>query len=456
MRSFSSADPPGSGVGASGGAPPREAPVNAAPSGSSNPFADESAPATLNPLAARDNVGGARALDALPPPNPFAADGAPNPFPFSDAPAASPVQLLPKPARLTRASERAIPAELDWAAPAEAPADGSGAAAALNWARASVRNVAGAVAGAVAAGIGDGGGGAPVPRGAGAAIEWGAPPGDSGDQEEGRAAADSRARGGGGGDDDAEDANTPAWASRSPSAEAERASRAADLALKKVLEWLAPGSIAASLFSALLGVAGIVTPWYGHSVSGEDNCEVWYSQVSFGWEGTCSATTKADNPQFGVVNVLVFDPSFGMLSAAVISSFGVVFGFLAVASAALQRVAALRLASPRAEPPPACSSACTLLTLASLEFACTTLGAVMAGAIFERLVNNNALIAVDTFGGGRSIADAAVALAAVAVIFALLSRHRLRLHAQTAKLDPDRKKAEKLLGLPAQAKNCCC
>jgi hypothetical protein len=80
----------------------------------------------LNPLAARDNVGGARALDALPPPNPFAADGAPNPFPFSDAPAASPVQLLPKPARLTRASERAIPAELDWAAPAEAPGVGSG------------------------------------------------------------------------------------------------------------------------------------------------------------------------------------------------------------------------------------------------------------------------------------------------------------------------------------------
>ncbi len=369
------------------------------------------------------------------------------------------MQLLPKPARPSRAHPDAAPPELDWPAPAPeaAAARGSGDAGgggALGWVSSGLRSVAGAVGGGIGgAGGGGGGGGVRFQRGAGAAIEWGAAPAGGGRAEapasEAAGAADEERAAGGDGGSGAE------WAATSPSAEAARASRAYDLALKKVLEWLTPFSIAASACGALLGLAGIFAPWYGRSVPGEDACEIWYSQVSYGWEGGCSAATRAENPQFGAFNSLALDATGAQLAAGCISAAGVACALAAVTAAALQRAAARRLGSPRYQPPARCGTACALVAAASLELALTTLGAVMAGANFEALVNTNALVAIDTFGGGRSVADAAIAVAAVAVVLAVLIKLRLRKHAKEAKL-ADRRRAEQLLGLPAFGTHPCC
>jgi hypothetical protein len=356
------------------------------------------------------------------------------------------VLLLPKPSKAPPPAEAApaIPPELDFP-PVAPPMTEKGVA--LGWLRA----VAGAVSGGFSSGGGGGGGGSSVrvPRGAGRSIEWGAPePGEraaaaaSSSAEAGEAAAAEGAEG------------TPAWALQTPAAEAERASRAAELALKRVLAVLTPLSIGASACSALLGVAAVAAPWYGHTVPGEENCEIWYSMLSQGWEGDCSPRTRATNPPFGGIQANL--NSAALLAAGTISSLGAAAGGFAVASAACQRAAVLRLGSPRYKHPRACGSACALLALTSLELALTSLGALVAGATFEYLVNTNALISIDTFGGGRSIADAASVLAAVAVALAALTKLRLRKFAQEAKQDEARWKAERLLGLPAHGAHPCC
>ena len=210
-----------------------------------------------------------------------------------------------------------------------------------------------------------------------------------------------------------------------------------------------------SLLAAVFATAGLSVPWYGHAV-GYDFCEIVYSLLSYGWLGAkCTADTKTNFPQFGTMNIIDVDNSNILSGAAIMVACGLFCGLLAVASSYFQRAAELTLGSEAPKPPYQCGSACAMLWCTVGCFAGIVLGAIAGGARFEQLANGKA-VQFDFFGGGRSVMDVAVAAAACALLCALLLKLRLRAHAQAAKREEDRRRAERLLGLPAYPTSRCC